>query len=73
MNWKRLAAATVIFVVVAAAVWTYMVKTYESDLGTSNVIEVNYLDSTSDSSENNQIATLCFEAVSYTHLRAHET
>ena len=61
MNWKRLAAATVIFVVVAAAVWTYMVKTYEPDLGTSNVIEVNYLDSTSDSSENNQIATLSFE------------
>ena len=48
MNWKKLAAAATVTVVVAALVWTYLVATYESELGTSNVILVDSENSVSD-------------------------
>ena len=49
MNWKKLAAAVAIFVVIAAAFWSYLVVTYESELGTSNVVQVDLTDSVSNS------------------------
>ena len=61
MNRKKLAAATAITVVVAAAVWTYLVATYESELGTSNVIIINSENSISDNHEDNLLAELTFD------------
>jgi len=60
MNWKRLAAATAILIVIAAAFWSYLVVTYESELGTSNVVKVDLTDSVSDSSSDNQLVSLDF-------------
>ncbi len=60
MNWKRLAAATAILIVIAAAFWSYLVVTYESELGTSNVVQVDLTDSVSDSSSDNQLVSLDF-------------
>ena len=60
MNWKKLAAAAAITVVVAAAVWTYLVATYESELGTSNVILVNSENSISDNHEDNSTSRIEF-------------
>ena len=42
---EKLAAAVAILVVVAAAFWSYLVVTYESELGTSNVVQVDLTDS----------------------------
>ena len=61
MNRKKLAAATAITVVVAAAVWTYLVATYESELGTSNVIMVDSGNSVSDYREDNPLVELNFD------------
>lgn len=61
MNWKKLAAAAAVTVVVAAAVWTYLVTTYESDLGTSNVILVDSENSVSDNREDNSLVKLSFD------------
>ena len=61
MNWKKLAAAAVVTVVVAAAVWTYLVTTYESDLGTSNVILVDSENSVSDNQDDNSLVELSFD------------
>lgn len=61
MNWKKLAAAAAVTVVVAAAVWTYLVATYESELGTSNVILVNSENSVSDNREDNILVELSFD------------
>lgn len=61
MRWKNIAAATVILIIVAAAVWTYLIASYESRLGTSNVIEVSTEDSVSDSRDDNQLVSLNFE------------
>ena len=60
MNWKKLAAAVAIFVVIAAAFWSYLVVTYESELGTSNVVQVDLTDSVSNSGTDNQLVTLGF-------------
>ena len=60
MNWKRLAAAITILLVAAAVFWTYMSATYESDLGTSNVVEVDLTESISDSGTYNQLVSLGF-------------
>jgi len=60
MNWKRLAAATAILIVIAAAFWSYLVVTYESELGTSNVVQVDLTESVSDSSSDNQLVSLDF-------------
>ena len=60
MNWKKLAAAAAITIVVAAAVWTYLVTTYESELGTTNVILVDTGNSVSDNREDNLLVELSF-------------
>lgn len=61
MNWKKLAAAATVTVVVAALVWTYLVATYESELGTTNAILVNSENSVSDNREDNQLVELSFD------------
>ena len=61
MNWKKLAAAAAITVVVAAAVWTYLITTYESELGTSNVILVDTESSISDNRQDNSLVELSFD------------
>ena len=60
MNWKKLAAAVAILVVIAAAFWSYLVVTYESELGTSNVVQVDLTDSVSNSGTDNQLVSLDF-------------
>ena len=60
MNWKKLAAAVAILVVIAAAFWSYLVVTYESELGTSNVVQVDLTDSVSNSGTGNQLVSLDF-------------
>ena len=62
MSWKKLAAAAVVTgLVVAAAVWTYLVTTYEPDLGTSNVILVDSENSVSDNRDDNSLVELSFD------------
>ena len=60
MNWKKLAAAVAILVVIAAAFWSYLVVTYESELGTSNIVQADLTDSVSDSGVDNQLVSLDF-------------
>ena len=60
MNWKKLAAAVAILVVIAAAFWSYLVVTYESELGTSNVVQIDLTDSVSNSGTDNQLVSLDF-------------
>ena len=62
MNWKKLAAAVAILVVIAAAFWSYLVVTYESELGTSNVVQVDLTDSVSNSGTDNQLVSLDFSS-----------
>ena len=47
----------IISVIVTAVIWTYLIATYESDLGTSNVIEVSTENSISDSSDDHAISS----------------
>ena len=60
MNWKKLSAAVAILVVIAAAFWSYLVVTYESELGTSNVVQVDLTESVSNSGTDNQLVSLDF-------------
>ena len=60
-NWKKLAASSVILLFVVAGVWYDSVASYESDLGTPNVVKVDLSDSVSDSQINNQLASLSFD------------
>ncbi len=62
MNWKKLAAAVAILIVIAAAFWSYLVVTYESELGTSNVVQVDLTDSVSNSGTDNQLVSLDFSS-----------
>ena len=62
VNWKKLAATIVILIVVVAAFWLYLVQSYESELGTSNVVEIDYSSSISNSGTDNQLAELTFES-----------
>ena len=61
MNWKKPAAAAAITLVVVAAVWTYLVTTYESELGTANVIMIDSVNSVSDNREDNPLVELSFD------------
>lgn len=61
MTWKKIAAAAAISIVVVAAIWTYLVTTYETQLGTSNVILVNIDNSVSDSRDDNSLIGLNFD------------
>ena len=58
---EKIAAAAAVTIVVAAAVWTYLVTTYESELGTTNVILVESQNSVSDNRENNSLVELSFD------------
>ena len=66
MNIRRIIAVTVtiglVLVIVTAVIWTYLIATYESDLGTSNVVQVDLTESTSDDSSQNHIADLGFKS-----------
>ena len=55
-----MAAAVAILVVIAAAFWSYLVVTYESELGTSNVVQIDLTDSVSDDGTDNQLVSLDF-------------
>ena len=59
-NWKKLATSLIILLFVVAGIWYYFVATFESELGTSNVVKVELSDSVSDSQINNQLASLSF-------------
>ena len=61
LNWKKLVATATILIVVVAAVWFYLVASYESDLGTSNVVVTDSAFSTSDDSTDNQLLQLSFD------------
>ncbi len=50
-----------IMLLVVGAVWTYLVTTYESDLGTSNTVLVASSNSTIDSADDNLLLELSFE------------
>ena len=60
MNWKKLAATITVLIVVVAAFWFYLVSSYESELGTSNVVQIETIDSQSDASMDNYLAKLSF-------------
>ena len=66
MNNRRIIAVTLtiglILVIVTAVIWTYLVVSYESDLGTSNVVQIDLDESTSDESTQNHIVDLSFES-----------
>ena len=66
MNTRRIIAVTLtiglILVIVTAVIWTYLIATYESDLGTSNVVQVDLAGATSDVSVENSIVDLSFES-----------
>ena len=61
LNWKRFIAGTVVLLLLSAAIWVYMVSTYESGLGTSNTILVNDSNSSIDNSTDNKLLELSFE------------
>ena len=60
MNWKKLAVTITVLIVVVAAFWFYLVSSYESELGTSNVVLIETSDSQSDDSMDNYLAQLSF-------------
>ena len=61
MKWTKLAAVAVIIIAVAAATWYYVVVSYESELGTTNVVFADMSDSISNSQSNNQLVSLYFD------------
>jgi hypothetical protein len=64
MNRKRLTTIVVcvsmIILLVVGAVWTYLVTSYESDLGTSNTVVVSSSESPVDGSDDNLLLELSF-------------
>jgi len=65
MNRKRLTTIVVcvsmIILLVVGAVWTYLVTSYESDLGTSNTVLVGSLESPVDGLDDNLLLELSFD------------
>ena len=61
MNWKKLVATVTILIVTVAAVWFYLMASYESDLGTSNVVLTDSSSSISNDSTDNQLLQLSFD------------
>ena len=65
MSLRRIIAVTLttalVLVIVTAVIWTYLIATYESDLGTSNVILVDSENSVSDNNEENPLVELSFD------------
>ena len=60
MNWKKLVATVTVLLVAVAAIWIYMVKSYESELGTSNVVVVEASGMQPDNNSDNQLLRLSF-------------
>ena len=65
MSLRRIIAVTLttglLLVIVTAVIWTYLIATYESDLGTSNVVLVDSERSISDNREDNSLVELSFD------------
>jgi len=61
LNWKKLVAAAMILIVTVAAVWFYLMASYESDLGTSNVVLTDSSSSISNDFTDNQLLQLSFD------------
>ena len=61
MNWKQIVAGTVALLLVAAAIWVYLVASYESGLGTSNTILVSDSNSPINNSNDNKMLELSFD------------
>ena len=61
LNWKRFVAGTVVLLLLSAAIWVYMVATYESGLGTSNKVLVSDSNSSIDNSSDNKLLELSFD------------
>ena len=55
-----MAATITVLIVVVAAFWFYLVSSYESELGTSNVVQIETIDSQSDASMDKYLAQLSF-------------
>lgn len=64
MSLRRIIAVTLttglVLVIVTAVIWTYLIATYESELGTSNVILVDSQNSVSDNRQDNSLVELNF-------------
>ena len=61
MNRKQIVAGTVALLLVAAAIWVYLVASYESGLGTSNTILVGDSNSSTNNSNDNKLLELSFD------------
>lgn len=65
MSLRRIIAVTLttglVLVIVTAVIWTYLIATYESDLGTSNVILVDSENTVSDNRDDNSLVELSFD------------
>ena len=61
MNWKKIVGALLALILVVTGVWTYMVTSYESDLGTDNIILVDASDIVTDLNTNNEMMHLSFD------------
>ena len=61
MNWKQIVAGTVALLLVAAAIWVYLVASYESGLGTSNTVLVSDSNSPTNNSNDNNLLELSFD------------
>ena len=61
MNWKQIVAGTVALLLVAAAIWVYLVASYESGLGTSNTVLVSDSNSSTNNSNDNKLLELSFD------------
>lgn len=61
MNRKQIVAGTVALLLVAAAIWVYLVASYESGLGTSNTILVGDSNSPTNNSNDNNLLELSFD------------
>jgi hypothetical protein len=61
LNWKQIVAGTVALLLVAAAIWVYLVASYESGLGTSNTVLVSDSNSSTNNSNDNKLLELSFD------------
>jgi hypothetical protein len=61
LNWKRFSAGTVVLLLLSAAIWVYLVASYESGLGTSNKVLVSDSNSPTNNSNDNKLLELSFD------------
>jgi hypothetical protein len=61
VNRKQIVAGTVALLLVAAAIWVYLVASYESGLGTSNTVLVSDSNSSTNKSNDNKLLELSFD------------